>query len=232
MDSDLTFPSFKRLTVEDDPSLEYFDDSGSVWYPRRHWCLVAEIVANRTFMRPEVALKTRHSSAPFKLIFYHEREPHNGFSFDQLKPGHTLCVLYAERKTLMDLTEGIRQESVDTVWVFKAPLAKVHAEAKKILALADAGSDDVEHTCFECGKPDEPEKRHPKCANCHCARYCSKECQRTHWSSTHKALCKDSDKLLRLACIDRRPFVRGKWLTMDTLPPHIKAPAKPAAGKV
>jgi MYND finger len=174
-------------------------------------------------MRPEVWLKTRHDGdQPFKLIFYHEKEPAGGFSFDQLKKGNTLCVLYAERKTFMDLHDGVRQEDVDTVWVFKAPMAVVHREAKKLLDLADAGEGDVEHSCFGCGKPDATEKRHDRCGRCRLARYCSRACQEEHWRTAHKFLCKDSEKLLRLSCLDRHPFKVPHWFAMDSLPPHRK----------
>lgn len=143
------------------------------------------------------------------------------FSWDQLKPGHTLCVLYAERKTFVDRTSGIRQEMLDTVCVFRAPLATVHAEAKKALALADSGGDG-RYACFSCGKLDSLEGRHAACGGCHLARYCSKDCQRAHWMAAHKALCKDGQKLLRLACLDRHPFDRRQWFSVATLPPHTR----------
>jgi MYND finger len=169
-----------------------------------------------------VMLRTRHGGRPFKIAFYHDREPTNGFSFDQLRPGNTLAILYAERKTYMDGTDGVRQEDLDAVWVFKAPLAIVQEEVKKLLALADAGEGDVEHICFGCGEADTSEKRHDKCARCRHARYCSRECQVKHWGDAHKGLCKDSEKLLRLSCLDRHPFKKRGWFSMESLPPHRK----------
>lgn len=42
-------------------------------------------------------------------------------------------------------------------------------------------------TCSQCNKSSSL-----RCALCHTARYCSKECQRQHWT-THKSVCHDME---------------------------------------
>ena len=42
----------------------------------------------------------------------------------------------------------------------------------------------VKRRCFVCGKPTSK-----RCQACHCASYCSKECQKSGWA-LHKKLCK------------------------------------------
>ena len=242
-----TYPPYSELSPEDEyPSLEYYNDDGGYCTPKRHWCLVAEIVENHTFMRhrQHLILRTRLSLDRFQLVFYLDKEPAStdSFNYDQLKVGNTICVLYAERKRFLDGTQGIRQESADCVHVFKAPLHIVHEEAKKLLQYADtraakakavsstsssgAGSNLSSNTvhpfslCFICGKQETAEAPLSRCAGCHIAVYCSKECQKSHWNLSHKALCKDSEKLLRLSCLPRYPFVELNWFKMHTLPPH------------
>lgn len=238
MDSDVTFPSFARLPDIHEPFFDapsyYQEDPPGVLTLKRSWCLVAEIVDNTTVFRPEVWLRTRHGGQPFRLVFYHDTGARSttGFEFNQLLPGHTLAVLYAERKTFLDGNVGIRHEDLDTVWVFKAPLAVVHEEAAKALAQADIDSTNEvaggaeQAFCFQCGQTDTPQEPHATCAGCELARYCSRRCQRGHWAPAHRTLCRqDADKLLRLACIGRHPFpASGIGFTMATLPPHRRLP--------
>ncbi|GIQ80021.1 hypothetical protein KIPB_000744 [Kipferlia bialata] len=61
-----------------------------------------------------------------------------------LKEGYTLAVLYGERKTFMDMTEGIRCETPDTCVVFRAPLNEVMTTATQLVAEADKGVEDAE----------------------------------------------------------------------------------------
>lgn len=54
--------------------------------------------------------------------------------------------------------------------------------------MADHG---IGRLCLGCDAPEKPGAKHKKCAQCNYAnvRYCSKECQRLHWKSTHKHEC-------------------------------------------
>ncbi|KAF8190366.1 hypothetical protein K438DRAFT_923652 [Mycena galopus ATCC 62051] len=46
----------------------------------------------------------------------------------------------------------------------------------------------LNHTCATCHKPETQDLKHSKCARCHKAAYCSKECQKRDWSA-HKQTC-------------------------------------------
>ncbi len=104
--------------------------------------------------------------------FYHDNgdEP-TTFSWDNLAKGNTLAILYAERKTFMDMSEGIREENLDSCFVFKSSIESVFREAQKLLNDADLKSDDKKLKCFGCGVETEQMFR---CSSCHLAKYCSK----------------------------------------------------------
>lgn len=77
------------------------------------------------------------------------------------------------------MTEGIRQESLDSCYIFNSTLENVHKEAKKLLQDADIetplkGSLKESSECFNCGiKTDKLSQ----CSACKRAKYCSKVCQ-------------------------------------------------------
>ncbi|KAG2484339.1 hypothetical protein HYH03_016881 [Edaphochlamys debaryana] len=62
-----------------------------------------------------------------------------------------------------------------------------HASEPAVLAAAEGMFTDAlkGRVCFAC---EEPSLRMQKCGRCHQARYCSRDCQRSHWSA-HKAQC-------------------------------------------
>jgi hypothetical protein len=104
--------------------------------------------------------------------FYHETdEKPTTFSWEDLQPGNTMAILYAERKTFLDMSEGVRQENLDTCYVFKAKIQDVFKEANKLLKDADSRSKNLELECFACGVKTDKILR---CASCHLAKYCSK----------------------------------------------------------
>ena len=45
-----------------------------------------------------------------------------------------------------------------------------------------------ERKCAECGKKRSAKTKLQKCSRCNSVRYCSRECQKTHWA-IHKAVC-------------------------------------------
>ena len=49
-----------------------------------------------------------------------------------------------------------------------------------------------------CGEKRSGKTKLQKCSKCNSVRYCSKECQKTHWA-IHKALCKEIVKRQAIA---------------------------------
>ena len=47
-----------------------------------------------------------------------------------------------------------------------------------------------EKKCAECGEKRSAKTKLQKCSRCNSVRYCSRECQKTHWA-IHKAVCKE-----------------------------------------
>lgn len=243
-DDDVAFPPFSRLSEEADPSTLYYTGwSSGPLRPRRHWCFLGDIDANISFFgRATVTLRDRDGER-FNLGFYLDEDdkPSPVFKPDaaHLRAGWTLAVLYAERKTFMDMTDGVRQENVLSCYVFKARRQQVHAYGQHLLRMMDkrATGEAAACVCFQCGKPGTEAQPLQRCGSCRLAEYCGRDCQRAHWKEgQHKALCADSQQLLRLACLPRHRFVstgRGfgskfGWFDMTTLPPYVHGPRAPA----
>jgi hypothetical protein len=114
-----------------------------------------------------------------------------------LKRGHTLCVMYAERDILRvgsDSWEGVRVDALDYATVIPHPLRVV---------LQCAGA---EETCVACGK--KP-KQLARCTQCKAVKFCDVTCQRQGWPE-HKGRC-EGLKAIReqvMAVVDN---VSGKW---------------------
>jgi hypothetical protein len=167
--------SFLDLTKLEDPSMTYYGgwDTGRI-SPKQHWCLIGEITNAESFMRPQVILQTRFGEE-VKIMFYLDDRPSmmgfQGGAFDdfpfKVEPGHTICIMYAERKTFMDMSVGVRQETLGACWVFNAPFQEVQADAEKLLRPVSG--------CFHCGEVSADLRR---CTRCRCATYCNETCQR------------------------------------------------------
>ena len=105
----------------------YYEERGAMLSPTMHWCFLAEVAEKVQFIvRPRVLVRTA-SGKRHVVHFYHERnEEPTTFNWSQLVPGATLAIMYAKCKDMMDGTLGIRQEHLNSVFVFKATLSEVN----------------------------------------------------------------------------------------------------------
>ena len=171
----ITFPPFELLSNYDTgdlPDYHWSWSRGDVVKPRRHWATLLEIFDAWEFRR-----KTLHTWNQYgqrvAVHFYHEdyQEP-TTFKWSDVRIGHTLAILYPTRHLFMDSSRGIRQEDLDSCFVFRANLAQLEREAQKLINSAEAKAlNRPECTCFACGKIRTDLKT---CGNCHLARYCDK----------------------------------------------------------
>ena len=190
-------PSFADLTDLNDPSVYYFKgwDTGYL-KPAMNWCYLAEIeTPDYHPFRPSAFVKDcRGERHP--VIFYLDQ---GDLLFAQNKlnfqAGHTMALLYAEKKTFMDLSQGVRFEELEFCKVFKCTLSTLVQESKKVNTEA----------CYMCGKQ---ESRLLRCGKCKVSLYCGKDCQTTHWK-THKLLCTDMKILRNLVDLVHSPFKRA-----------------------
>ena len=185
----------------DSPWGIYYKLRHSVLAPTMHWCFLTEVIEVQLFFRPNVLVRTA-SGKKLMVHFYHENnEKPTTFQWTQLVPGSTLAILYAQSKCMLDLTEGIRQEDLDSVFVFKAPLSQV-TEAIQWCTKSTKSSSTVTSECSTnaCNIMD----RLKTCARCNYAKYCSKEHQISDWKR-HKMICSDMKTIVRLVdCISKR----------------------------
>ena len=167
----ISFPSFELMTELDDPSTIYYN-MDYICGPKRHWAAILQIKNNISFMRPGI-IGVNQFGEEVLVHFYHDKdEIPMTFSWDDLREDYTLAILYPEKKTFMDGTQGIREENLDFCFVFKANLDDLREEAQKLLNDFDGKSKDAyESSCFTCGVKKVSMNQ---CSKCKLAKYCSK----------------------------------------------------------
>ena len=190
------WPSFYQLTEYESPHVHYFNgwDSDCLT-PAFHWCYLAEITEPRYHpFRTSVIVKDNVGTEHPIIFYYYDEIPgfRNPFA-PKFKVGHTIAILYAERKTFMDLSEGIRQES-EEFKVFPCSLEKLLFEIKNV---------SLKDSCYSCGKKD---LKLSVCGNCKLSSYCGKDCQKRHWNFVHRDLCQYMKLLDTLVVLMKKPF--------------------------
>ena len=202
--NELYFPSFQGLGEENDLAEQYWkeDIHRCVWTQACTWCFLAEITNDETsqipFLRNRVIVRDRRGQNNIPISFYPER---GHFDFRTLKKGHTVCVMLAEQHHFLDMTTGLRIEGLDTVKVIPCGL-------EDLLALSTVYSqhEDLCWTCekkkieFTSGSTSPVDLK--KCAACHIAQYCNKECQVKDWKERHRRWCKALPEFLKMTKID------------------------------
>ncbi len=196
MSIQLKWPSFHELTEEEEPHVHYYTGwEEGVLVPAFHWCYVAEITAPQYHpLRPSPLVKD-HTGKEHPIVFYISDDLARSHKpFQEFKVGYTIAILYAKRKQLMDLSEGIRQENTEFK-IFKCSLEKLIQESKKL----ELSSKE----CFACGKKDV---KLLTCGKCKLVWYCGTDCQKSHWKHVHKSLCEDMKLLKNLVLLLTKPF--------------------------
>lgn len=160
------FPCFEMLPEKNAPL--------NFW-PPRHWCLMAEIEHVRVSIRYRLFL--RDFKGEEFMLHVHITDPVSTMRREDIKEGHTVAVICAEKHFFLDMTVGIRQDLADTIYVFRCGHKQLVKESVKLMAANKA--------CFACGSEDAKQW----CLRCKCSVYCNKECQLKHWKSCHKQLC-------------------------------------------
>jgi hypothetical protein len=171
----VTFPSFELMTDLSEPSMLYYkENSRRNLEPQRHWASLLDIQEVMQFPK-FISLTWNIYGESIMVAFY----PENGdrpstFNWSDIKLGHTLCILYPEKKTFSainpDIEPGIIVVNLDSCFVFNAPLNLVHEEAQKLLRNADLETNQMLE-CFTCGTRKE---NLSQCGSCKLAKYCSK----------------------------------------------------------
>ncbi|CAF0800959.1 unnamed protein product [Brachionus calyciflorus] len=198
----ITFPSFELLYDITDPteSLEIYFKPERV-EPLRHFAFLIQVARDISLMRPGIFGYSQFGE-PVKVYFYHDKgNTPKTFSWsDFQKLGSTLVILYPVRKTFTDGQIGIRQENLNSCFIFKSNIHNLESEAQKLLDSKDAKFTNKNTQCFNCSVEKETLLR---CSKCKLALYCSTECQKKSWATHHKSLCSQFDILLRLAVLPR-----------------------------
>eukprot|EP00434_Breviolum_minutum_P042684 symbB.v1.2.038009.t1/scaffold5375.1/size55718/3 len=127
------FPCFEMLPEKNAPL--------NFW-PPRHWCLMAEIEHVRVSIRWRLFL--RDFKGEEFMLHVHITDPVSTMRLEDIKEGHTVAVICAEKHFFLDMTVGIRQDLADTIYVFRCGHKQLVKESVKLMAANKA--------CFACGQ--------------------------------------------------------------------------------
>ncbi|WZH45890.1 SET domain-containing protein [Fusarium acuminatum] len=107
--SQVTFPSFLQLPNEIVIDDGFFESRDGVNYrPRRHWCLLAEIVDFAKLVRLQMEIKDA-TGKTIPLFFYTDGRG-SEIAPSQICKGYTIAVLYAQQHAFAFSEPGIRHE--------------------------------------------------------------------------------------------------------------------------
>lgn len=171
--------------------------------PFKHWCFIADIkVAART-TRWRALVETRFGENA--VIHFHPdgEEGLSTIAWESPKDVNITAILCAQKKTMGDLSLGIWQEHLDTVYVFHCTQAELIQNSKRLMRL-DSG----ENQCFsEACSVENRSSDIRVCsvcthAACRITAYCCADHQRTDWRKSHTKLCKQMATLKKLAALD------------------------------
>ena len=114
--NEVPFPSFENLPGDNDINMEYLGTTDGFHYsPIKHWCFLGEITDVEAIVRLRLVVqdKAKHR---VPIAFHTDRR---GQELDRalLQKGYTVAILYAEHHGFMDMTEGIRHETLSNLKV-------------------------------------------------------------------------------------------------------------------
>jgi hypothetical protein len=110
------FPSFSELPDENDLSLEYYElVDGNTLRPRRHWCLLGEIVDVGADIR--LRFTVRDMDGEEVNVAFHTAMRGMELGAGEVRVGYTVGIAHAERHVFAFSPPGIRQEDPSTVKV-------------------------------------------------------------------------------------------------------------------
>ncbi|KAF9582587.1 hypothetical protein BGW38_011001 [Lunasporangiospora selenospora] len=199
--SSILFEQKHLLAFEDLPGENDIDDryhrmqDGHLLVNRIHWCFMAEIVEVGTFIRVRLLVRDRKGQE-IPIAFHLDNDtPINPMIFTK---GSTIFILYADQHYFADGTVGIRVEYGQHVLVMQHSMSDI-LKAQSV----------TPGECQKCQKP-----AGSRCAKCHKATYCSRECQVSHWGA-HKKNCAILRITNRIAATVEAPYVDFASLTEE-----------------
>jgi hypothetical protein len=113
-----SFPTFDSCPDENVLDLGYYGSEDGFFYrPRRHWCLLAEITDVLYLFRLRLLVQDK-SGKEFQIHFYLDDDEEVDPSL--YRRGNTIAVLYPNRHNFLNMTVGLRLESMKTIQVSTA----------------------------------------------------------------------------------------------------------------
>lgn len=115
------FPTFDSCPDDNDLALDYYVPEGGFLRPRRHWCLLAEITDVAYFIRLRLVVRDK-SGGQFPVAFYLDNDEVFNPSLYQI--GNKIAVLYPHQHGFLDMTVGLRLETMKHIHVSTCRIPK------------------------------------------------------------------------------------------------------------
>lgn len=183
------FPSYRQLPPDEltvrvwldldargRPPVNEVQDAASVVDPRRHWCLMVEIVENRlvNFSSGRHLLMARdREGAHFQMLFI--LEPNDPLDLASLKKGSTVFLRYATQQWFQNTSHGVCVEDSTHVYIVPCSLSEI-LQVHRTLSSP--------RTCNRCGQTCTK-----RCDRCKSVYYRQTRCQTEDWKD-HSPICR------------------------------------------
>jgi hypothetical protein len=120
------FPCFASLPKCSPVDLDFYEMVENTYQPLRHWCFLGEIVGHTTLHHLELELTDIDNK---KLpLHFHTDGRGSELVPEQVEPGHTVAVLYAQRRAFTYSDPGIRHEDPQKLKVCTVLAIKLRSE--------------------------------------------------------------------------------------------------------
>jgi len=173
--------SRERFALDLNNIMDFPDNDNIPIFPPKEgesWIMLLEITSDESLIRPVYA--TKDVTGAHFIVALYTPTPHKDAKNLNFKVGYTVCITSERPGQFLDGRVGYRIEDPSIIQVLPVSLAELWGINAKLRQCSDGGN---LLNCNVCNRPSGS-----ICGVCKVTRYCSTECQRSHWQQ-HKKEC-------------------------------------------